>query len=356
MSWHLRAVHLPDGIDVEDVWIDRSGSFVDTAIDDAESLPGAYACHGLVDAHAHPSVEMGPVGPVAVDASGTLEKLGQWAREGVTAVRDVGSPGGLTLRLDLGHGLPNVQAAGRFLAPAGRYFPDLLPQDAPEDQLTALALAEVQRGARWVKVIGDFPLVSQGVPSGPPHPTYRLSAITELVVAVHAVGARVAVHSTIGDVADLVAAGVDSIEHGTSIDEAALQLMAQTGAAWTPTLCAVLGPQDKDLPPDRRKQRADYRDRLSTLLPTAIRLGVPVLTGSDGIGSVAREVTLLAAHGLPATEALAAATTTAYRFLDVDQTRGTTPTSLVTYDADPREDPSVLSTPRAVIIRGQRVL
>jgi hypothetical protein len=59
-----------------------------------------------------------------------------------------------------------VQAAGRFLAPAGRYFPDLL--DAPVDEvgLVDAALAEIGQGAAWVNVIAD--------PSTrPPGPTPR---------------------------------------------------------------------------------------------------------------------------------------------------------------------------------------
>jgi imidazolonepropionase-like amidohydrolase len=355
MSWQVRAVRLPDGDDVEEFWVDSAGSLVRTPVAGAEVLPGGYACDGLVDAHAHPSVGMGPVGPVALDLARAAATLAEWARAGVTMVRDVGSPAGLSLSLDLGPGLPSVQAAGRFLAPTGQYFPELLPDGAPEDQLTPIALAEVARGARWVKVIADFPKVTGGVPSGPSLPTYQLPAITELVTAVHAAGARVAVHSTTGSVIDLVSAGVDSIEHGTSIDESALRLMAKTGAAWTPTLCAVLSSPDDELPAERRKQRAEYRDRLTTLLSTAIKLGVPVLTGSDGVGTVAREVMLLATYGLAPSEALAAATTTAYRFLDDDLARADTPTCLVTYDADPREDPAVLASPRAVLIDGHRI-
>ena len=102
------------------------------------------------------------------------------------------------------------------------------------------------------------------------------------------------------------------------------------------------------------RQRAEYRDRLATLLPAAIDLGVPVLTGSDGVGTVAREVMLLAANGLTPTQALAAATTTAHQFLD-DGAHPAVPTCVVTYDTDPREDPAALSAPRAVVMNGQRI-
>jgi imidazolonepropionase-like amidohydrolase len=102
---------------------------------------------------------------------------------------------------------------------------------------------------------------------------------------------------------------VDSIEHGTAIDESALRLMVQTGAAWTPTLCAVLGVPGT-APEAVRRRAADYQQRLHELLPLADRLGVPVLAGTDTAGTIAREVALLAEHGLNPAAALAAATTT----------------------------------------------
>jgi len=69
---------------------------------------------------------------------------------------------------------------------------------------------------------------------------------------------------------------VDSIEHGTSLDESTLRLMAQTGTAWTPTLCAVLGVPDTASEAARQRV-AGYRDRLRELLPLAQRLGVPAI-------------------------------------------------------------------------------
>jgi imidazolonepropionase-like amidohydrolase len=165
-----------------------------------------------------------------------------------------------------------------------------------------------------VKVIADFPPVVDGKPSGPAEPTYSGEAIEAMVTAVHAAGGRIAAHVTTDLVARLIRAGVDSVEHGTAIDEEALRLMAQTGAAWTPTLCAVLSVPDT-APETARRRAADHRHRLHELLPLAHRLGVPVLAGTDTAGPIAREIALLAEHGLEPTAALTAATTSSYRFL-----------------------------------------
>ena len=354
MSWSVHAVPLPDGDRPADLWVDEAGCLVGEPVPAAERLPGRYVVPGLVDAHAHPAVGGAVGGPVALGGAEALEALTAWAASGVCLVRDAGSPGGLVLQLDLPIGMPRLQAAGRFLAPAGRYFPALLPEGAPEQQLTELALGELGRGGQWVKLIADFPAIAGGRPSGPPAPTYSGEAVEAMVTAVHAAGGRVAAHVNTDLVAPLVRAGVDSIEHGIAMDESVLRLMAQTGAAWTPTLCAVLGVPGT-APEAARRRAADYRPRLRELLPLAHRLGVPILTGTDTAGSVAREVALLAEHGLEPTAALEAATTTGYRFLGESFDTPGLPATLVTYEHDPREDLTALSAPAAVIINGIRV-
>ena len=59
-------------------------------------------------------------GPVPLAASAARANLVAWAQAGITLVRDAGSAAGLTLQLGSGPGMPTLQAAGRFLAPAGR--------------------------------------------------------------------------------------------------------------------------------------------------------------------------------------------------------------------------------------------
>jgi imidazolonepropionase-like amidohydrolase len=74
------------------------------------------------------------------------------------------------------------------------------------------------------------------------------------------------------------------------------------------------------------------------------------MTGSDATASVAEDVAVLAEHGLTVDQALAAATTAPRAYLGVEGT-----SDLVTLDTDPRDDPSALARPSAVVIRGERV-
>lgn len=354
MGWRITAVSLPDGDRPIDVWVDDAGRLADAPVPGAELLPGRFVVPGLVDSHAHPAIQGGSRGPVGRDVAGVVDVLSQWSAAGVGFVRDVGSPGGVTLDVQPAPGLPKVLAAGRFLAPADRYFPGLLPEPAPTELLTDLALGELARGASWVKVIGDFPAFVDGWPVGALEPTYPHEALAAMVAAVHSAGGRVAVHSTMADVANLVRLGVDSIEHGIAMDESCLALMAETGAAWTPTLNAALGLL-RDAPEDRRRRLEDFRDQLRHLLPLAVTLGVPVLAGTDAAGSIVDEIVALAKYGLEPAAALASASTTALAFLGEARSALDGQATLVTYAADPREDLAVLSDPVAIIIDGVRL-
>jgi hypothetical protein len=147
MSWTVRAVQLPDGDRPVELWVDAAGCLVTEPVPGADRLPGRYVAPGLVDAHAHPAVGREAGMPVALNGSETLNVLAAWAACGVGLVRDTGSAGGSVLQLDLVPGMPRLQAAGRFLAPPGRYFPALLPEAAPQEQLAELAVGELARSA-----------------------------------------------------------------------------------------------------------------------------------------------------------------------------------------------------------------
>jgi hypothetical protein len=348
-AWKVQATPLPWGDGPQTWWIDESGSVDRVPLDGAQELPGSFFLTGLADSHAHPAIGAGASGPRALSAEDAAGVLLAWAETGITLIRDTGSPAGVTLQVvaDLRH--PRVLAAGRFLAPAGRYFPDLLVEPVDEAHLVDAAVAEVQRGAPWVKVIADFPRVPEFTDTAP---TYSRRVIGELTTAVHAAGARVAAHSTLPDVGALVSAGVDSIEHGLSLDTETVDAMAARGVAWTPTCCALWErADDPTAPPNRRAAAAEAKERFGELLPRAVAQGVPVLAGTDVVGTVAREVALLAELGLDPAQALAAASTTPRDFLGVRAESA----DVVTYAHDPRLDPALLQSPTAVVVRGTRI-
>jgi imidazolonepropionase-like amidohydrolase len=335
-----------------------SGTFLDgaeasrftTGTGEPERLPGRFALAGFVDAHAHPTVAADEHGPYLADRAYGAARLDEYAASGVTVIRDAGGLGQVTLGFarTTADRRPVVTTAGRFLAPANRYFPRM-HTPVPPDELAATVRTQVAAGAAWVKIIGDFPEWGKDGPV--PHSTaatYDLGTLRQAVDAAHAAGARVAVHSNLPD-SGLVGIGADSIEHGVALGHQELDALGARGGAWTPTLCAVLGHRDSP-DPAARARAGELRERLRDCLPYAVAHGVRVLAGTDIVGTIAQEVALLAGHGLSVTQALAAAGSGARDFLGIHPAG-----DIVTYDDDPREDPGVLARPAAVVVRGVRV-
>ena len=351
-AWHVRAVGLPDGVVFQDSWLTAEG-WQDQPVPDAQDLPGRFALPGLVDAHSHVSFRLGSDGPLPLDVKGAEANLERYAHDGVAVARDAGGVPGVVLALPSVVGRPHLVAAGRHLAPAGMYFEAVHDAVGPSD-VVKVALSELAAGARWVKLVADFPPASARALSAfaLPEQTYDLDVVRDLVTATHRAGARVAAHVTTTVVTDLVRLGVDSVEHGLALNRDTIAEMAERGTAWTPTLCAGLS-SPKDAPEERRRRVGERREHFRELLPVAVRLGVPVLTGSDVVGSIPREIALLVECGVDPTDALRAATSTAVRFLGADAAAATS--AVVTFDADPRDDPAVLTRPAAVVMGGVRV-
>ena len=352
-AWRVRGVLLPDG-DPVDAGVSPAGGWTAAPAPGAEPLPGRFVLPGLVDAHCHLGIGQGERGePVPLGLADATGNLAAARAAGITAIRDTGAPAGVTLRLTNGTD-GELMVCGRFLAPAGQYFPQLY-EPVPAGELVAAGLAEVAAGARWVKLVGDFPALGPDGRRMPAGPTYPVADVRRLVEAVHAAGAKVAAHTTTGHVKALIEAGIDSVEHGFGLDADDLATLAARGGAWTPTLCAFTADPPTADEPERLERHQKARQRLRELLPVAEKAGVTVMTGTDIVGTIAREVALLGAFGLTPAAALAAASTAARRFLGLTGPSGGGPVDLVTYDADPRDDPDVLTRPAAVIARGARL-
>ncbi|HEU5485251.1 MAG TPA: amidohydrolase family protein [Microlunatus sp.] len=340
MGWTFEGVLLPSG---------GEGRVV-VGAEDLQPLPGRFALAGLVDAHCHLTVGLDEIGP-HLDGPGAERRLRDLAQDGVGLVRDVGGDRAVTLPLSRHPvpGWPQVQAAGRFLAPAGGYFPRMHEPVAPADLLEAIE-TEIAAGATWIKIIGDFPLVDGDRPRpGTSRCTYPPDVVAAAVQTAHRLGARVAVHTNTGVVSDLVAAGVDSVEHGLALTDGDLDQLGARGGAWTPTLASFAAIR-RSADPALQPLLAGHAERLPALLRAAIERGVTIMTGSDVVGTVAEEIGLLHAYGLTVDEALRAATTAARQYLG-----GSSGEDLVTYEHDPRANPDLLRAPAAVVIRGVRV-
>jgi imidazolonepropionase-like amidohydrolase len=350
-TWALPTV-VPDGED-RLLWI-RSGVIAIEPVPDAPVLPGRFASPGLVDAHIH--VALSDIEDQGMEYA--LATLAASRDQGVLLVRDMGSPGRLTQRLPADPLLPRVIGCGEQLA-VEAYFRGMTP--VPRGRLVEAARAEIEQGIAWVKVLADW--LSPGL-------SYPIEEIKAMVEVAHGAGVRVAAHCLGDRIGEVVDAGVDSIEHGTSMDEPTLRRMADRGTAWVPTVGAWASTiaraevllEDQDLDPERRGRIEAYLataypfvDTLRRMIPRAVELGVTILPSTDRGDTVADEVARFVSFGVDPEHAFRSATTIARQFLQAPGLEANAPADVVTFDRDPRTDPTVLQEPVAIVLGGRRV-
>jgi imidazolonepropionase-like amidohydrolase len=350
---HLRGVLLPDD-EERDLWV-TGGRLTFTPVPGAETVTDrGWLLPGLVDAHCHLGID--PAGPVTdLDTARALARIDRDA--GVLTIRDAGSPLAYP-ELEDEPDLPRLIRAGRHLAPPKRYLPGVAIE-CGSAELVAAAAAQARAGSGWVKLVGDWIDRSAGDLA----PTYDDATVAAAVAAAHAAGARVAVH-TFSEAAlpGLIAAGVDSVEHGTGLDPALIDELARRGTALVPTLTNIeTFPGIADRAAAKFPAYADHMRRLHAGFPAVVRAaydaGVPIYVGTDAGGGVAHglaaeEMLRLAAVGLSTMDVLAAGSWGARAWLGLPGLVEGAPADLVVYDADPRADLRVLRAPRHIVLRG----
>lgn len=313
-----------------------------------------WAVPGLVDAHCHVGLDAHG----AVDAA-TSEKQAITDRDaGTLLIRDAGSAAD-TRWIDDREDLPRIIRAGRHIARTRRYIRNYAHEIEPGD-LPAYVRAEARRGDGWVKLVGDW--IDRE--SGDLAACWPGDALREAIVAAHQEGARVTAHCFAAEsLPDLLAAGIDCVEHATGLTEELIPQFAAHGVAIVPTLVNIAtfpklaaGGEEK-FPAWSAHMRRLYERRYDTV-GAAHDAGVPIYVGTDAGGSlahglVAEEVAELVKAGLSPLSALGAATWTARKWLGRPGLTEGAPADLVVYAADPRADVRVLADPRLIVLRGR---
>ncbi|MDR1215029.1 MAG: amidohydrolase family protein [Propionibacteriaceae bacterium] len=353
-AWHLNGVVLPEGRP-EDLWI-VDGRLTRQPVAHATRLASAvWIMPGLVDAHCH--VGLGPDGAVDRDTSESQALTDRDA--GSLLLRDAGSPVD-THWIDQRPDLPRLIRAGRHIARPRRYLRGYAAEIDPAE-LVAEVVRQAQRGDGWVKLVGDW--IDRR--DGDLAPLWPADLAAQAIAAAHGLGVRVTAHC-FGEraVAELVAAGIDCIEHGTGLDQTTLAEMARRQVALVPTLDNLdifpgLADQAEDkFPRYAAHMRHLYAGRLQ-VMGRAVEAGVPIYAGSDaggsrGHGTLAAEVEALAGLG-GADFALGAASWRARAWLGRPGLEEGAPADLICLSADPRRDPGVLRHPALVVLDGRPV-
>jgi len=323
---------------------------------DAPTVHG-WALPGLVDAHSHIGLDaQGPVDAGTQEVQATTDR-----DSGALLIRDAGSPAD-TRWIDGRDDLPRIVRAGRHIARTRRYLRGIADEVEPED-LPGCVAREAARGDGWVKLVGDW--IDRDL--GDLAPCWPAEALVAAISAAHAAGARVTAHCFGEDcLPDLLAAGIDCIEHACGLTDATREVVAEAGVAIVPTLTNIatfpaIAESGRERFPTWAAHLLALHARRQENVRAAYEAGIPVFVGTDAGGSlphglVAREVAELVVAGIPPPAAVSAACWAAREWLGRPGLTEGESADLVVYDADPRLDVGVLAYPRLVVLRGRPVL
>jgi imidazolonepropionase-like amidohydrolase len=257
---------------------------------------------GLIDCHVH-FFGTGTYGltdwvttPETMTALRAVADMRRLLYVGFTAVRDLGSKAATYLKTAELEGAivgPRVIPAGRSLAQTGgNDDPLMLPLDisqrlsysyycdGPWECRKAVRLC-LRDGAECIKVYasGSF---AQGAKVRAQLSVEELQAIVD---EAHRAGLKVAAHAYGEEaMANVVEAGVDSIEHGIGLTEEIVAGAIKKGIFYVPTLTPFLANKSSPLKPS--PQREAYVQRhLTGDLEIAKSRGLKIANGSDFVGS-----------------------------------------------------------------------
>ncbi|WP_263380776.1 metal-dependent hydrolase family protein [Granulicella paludicola] len=265
-------------------------------------LSGYTVMPGLIDVHTHltmatnfdPYFELSMT--PAKEAILGVENAKTTLEAGFTTVRNVGANGftdvALRDEIDEGHiPGPHMQVSGPALGITGGHMDEnLLPEqyhvvgEGVADGIPAvqhMVRQNIKYGADLIKIGASGGVLSKG--DDPQASQYTLEEMQAIVADAHRLGRKVAAHAH-GAQAILWAseAGVDSIEHGSYLDDAGIAMMKKHGTYLVPTAYLIDWVQQYGkLPPFYQQKMKDVSAVEKQNAIKAIKAGVKVALGTD---------------------------------------------------------------------------
>ncbi len=366
----------------------QSGPAGATLID----LKDKFVLPGLIDSHVHLDSDAGgnaglievltdSPARAAFRAAGNAKKT---VMAGFTTVRNLGDETGATLALrdaiaagelpgpriiDAGDGISTTSGHADATLSLSEDLHASINQENLCDGVDSCRRAvrlQVRRGVDVIK-INTTAGVNSRIGAGLGRQMFD-DEVKALVDTAHMYGKKVAVHAHGVDGINMaLAAGADSIEHGTMLDEASIKLFKSSGAYYVPTLSTVNGyierlNKDANAYPPAVLAKIKWRiDITGKSLAKAYPVGVKIAFGTDaGVskhGKNADEFELMVNHGMPASAAIHSATVNAATLLGVDKDVGTIEAGktadLIAVAGNPLTDITTLKSVRFVMKDGQ---
>jgi imidazolonepropionase-like amidohydrolase len=340
-------------------------------------LSGFTVLPGFIDAHTHLTAAL--VGEPGWDSAPARDTLADYAlraafharqalEAGYTSAREVGAAGfaDVALRNAINLGRvpgPRLQVAAHAIGITGGhcdtsgFAPGLFGHEpgiaegianGPEE-IRAAVRYQVKYGADVIKICATGGVISVGDTAGAQQ--YDRAELEAAVQAAHMLERKIAAHAhgTEG-IKAAVRAGVDSIEHGSLLDEEGARLMAEHKTFLVSTLMAgdavVRMAKDGRLTGEYAKKALAVGPSMPKAMARAAAAGVRIALGTDNIfdshTTDAREFTLLVGAGFTPLQAILAGTRNAAALLGWEKDVGGVAVGryadLVAVKGDPLQD------------------
>lgn len=335
---------------------------------------------GLIDAHVHlvwsasaephSLVESEPRAVTALRCAANMQKH---LDAGITTVRDVGSTDGMAIDIAQAVQLgvlpgPRVIAAGRAIAMTGGHGWFLGQEADGPDSVRSAVRQEIKNGATCIKFMASGGVYGHAEEPGSPQLT--VAEMRAGVEEAHKAGKKVAAHAYSAEaINNALEAGVDSIEHGSFIDQKTAEKMRDQQAYLVPTMSvyAAMDERGPELGAPEYVQRKTKEVLTATqeALRTAMEAGVKIAAGTDcgapghPHGTLQMELRLMAEAGATPMQAIQSGTSAAAELLGLEAEIGTLEVGksadLVAIGGNPLEDITDLEKVELVVLRGEAV-
>lgn len=196
------------------------------------------------------------------------------------------------------------------------------------DECRAAVRYQIKYGANVIKLIpsGGVLSISDTVDS----PELTQDEINAIIREAHAWGRKAAAHAHGNKAARMaVDAGVDSIEHGSFVEDDTLRIMKEKNIFLVPTISAIesLEKNIASFPPAIADKARAAAAHLRLTFRHAVQIGVPIALGTDSAigahGKNAREFSAMVENGFTPAQSLMAGTSNGARLLGVIDRVGT---------------------------------
>lgn len=355
-------------------------------------LPTSTCLPGLIDSHVHLTMEFSPttysdkfrLNPAdfairsTVYAKRTLDA-------GFTTVRNLADNNGdsMSLRNAINAGIvpgPRIFTAGTAIGSTGGHadFTDGFRKDlagdpgpkdgiinSPEDAWKAVR-QHYKDGADAIKIMPSGGVLDES--NSVDNAQMTIEEIKAVVAAAHDYGFTVAAHAHGAEgIRRAILGGVDSIEHGTYMDDADMKLMKEHGTWLVPTIIAGKTAEEMAnkpgvFPPQVAAKAKLVGPIIQATAGKAYKAGVKIAFGTDAAvyphGQNAREFKYMVDAGMPPMFVIQAATTHAAQLLKKEKDLGSIApgkfADVIAVEGNPLDDVTVLQKVGFVMKAGEQ--